>query len=391
MRPTALAPLVAGWTLLACSLAVASAARAHKPSDGYLSLEVVGRTVLGHVELAVRDLLAPLSLDASGDGAVTWGELRARARALDDYVHARLKLTDGDAPCAATLGALEVTRRDGQAHVRLPVRAECPRALARLGVGYGLFADLDPTHRGLLNLVVGSTRQSAVLRPDVAMQARVFEVADMAPTAGARFLHGARHALFGLETLLLLCMLLLPSMAHSGSRASADGSLWKERAPSYRSERFAWSEVARVALAFVLSSALTLALSAAGVLSPPPRWVGCAVALCLLFAALANLATPGLVRWRLALPLGLVHGFGLATSLAPPLGGASASAELWIVPALGALVASLFVALAMCGFGALRGTWVHRRVALAGGSTAVALIAVFWFVERLFDVSVLTP
>jgi hypothetical protein len=35
---------------------------------------------------------------------------------------------------------------------------------------------------------------------------------------------------------------------------------------------------------------------------------------------------------------------------------------------------------------AMRGTWTYRRVILAGGSAAIAAIALVWLVERAFDV-----
>ena len=64
------------WVLV---LALASGpALAHKPSDSYLSLELEGIELRGRWDIALRDLEYALALDANGDGAITWGEVRQR-------------------------------------------------------------------------------------------------------------------------------------------------------------------------------------------------------------------------------------------------------------------------------------------------------------------------
>jgi len=53
-------------------------AQAHKPSDSYLTLTVGGPPVAVRWDIALRDLDNVLALDRDADGAITWGELRAR-------------------------------------------------------------------------------------------------------------------------------------------------------------------------------------------------------------------------------------------------------------------------------------------------------------------------
>jgi hypothetical protein len=57
---------------------VSSASLAHKPSDSYLTLIVHEVTIEGQWDIALRDLDYAIGLDMNGDGAITWGELRAR-------------------------------------------------------------------------------------------------------------------------------------------------------------------------------------------------------------------------------------------------------------------------------------------------------------------------
>ena len=83
--------------LLACG-----AVHAHKPSDSYLSLGVEDKELRGQWDIALRDLEFAIGLDANGDGAITWGELRGKQAELAAYAFARLKVKD----CELRPGAL---------------------------------------------------------------------------------------------------------------------------------------------------------------------------------------------------------------------------------------------------------------------------------------------
>ena len=50
---------------------------AHKPSDSLLSLTVQHDRIEGRWDIALRDLDDAIGLDADGDGAITWGEVRS--------------------------------------------------------------------------------------------------------------------------------------------------------------------------------------------------------------------------------------------------------------------------------------------------------------------------
>jgi hypothetical protein len=66
-------------------------AQAHKPSDSYLVLRQLPSSVEGQWDIALRDLDYAIGLDADSDGAITWGELRARHDAIASYALARLQ------------------------------------------------------------------------------------------------------------------------------------------------------------------------------------------------------------------------------------------------------------------------------------------------------------
>jgi hypothetical protein len=139
-----------------------------------------------------------------------------------------------------------------------------------------------------------------------------------------------------------------------------------------------------VVTAFTVAHSLTLALSVLGVVRPPERLVEVGIAVTVFVAALANLLAVAPARWPMAFYLGLLHGFGFSNVLGG-LGvtGADAAGALFgfnvgVEVGQSAIVA-LFLPLAYL----LRHTWAYRRLALAGGSLAVACIAAVWTVQRL--------
>ena len=141
-----------------------------------------------------------------------------------------------------------------------------------------------------------------------------------------------------------------------------------------------------------MAHSITLSLAALHVISLPSRLVESAIAASVVVAALNNLKP--LVqgrRWVVAFGFGLVHGFGFATVLAE-LGLPSDALVLALVGfnlgvELGQLaIVLLFLPLAY----SLRRSQLYRRTLMVGGSVLIALVAAVWFVERAFDLSLLS-
>jgi HupE / UreJ protein len=375
--------LCLGLVLAAFALA-ALPARAHKPSDSYLSLSVNAEGASGQWDIALRDLDLALALDADGNGEITWGEVRARHGDIAAYASARLVVTADERACALQVGAQAIDSHTDGAYSVLPLTLRCEAAAPkRLEVAYTLFADLDPQHRGLLKLQAGSATRSAVLAPQAAAQA--FELA--APSRWRQFVdyvrEGVWHIWIGLDHILFLVSLLLPSVL----RWQPDQRRW---APVATLREALW-EVFGVVTAFTVAHSITLGLAALSVVELPSRWVESVIAASVVAAALNNIR-PLVTRrlWLVAFGFGLVHGFGFASVLAD-LGLPTEALALSLVGfnigvELGQLaIVALLVPLAF----ALRRTVLYRRAVMVGGSVAVALLAGIWLIERAADVSVL--
>jgi hypothetical protein len=367
---------------LASSLLVGvPAAWAHKPSDSYLGVTVTDAGMSGRWDIALRDLEFAIGLDADGNGEITWGELRARHADIASYALARLSVRADDAACTLAPGAQQVDEHTDGAYTVLPLVITCPRVPEKLTLHYTLFADIDPQHRGLLNLSVNGGTRTAVLGPQAATQ--TFELAQV--SRWRQFVDFARegvwHIWIGFDHILFLLSLLLPAvLVWRASRWQPADTL-----------RESFWDVFRIVTAFTVAHSITLSLATLQVVSLPSRLVESAIAASVVLAALNNVRP--LIhgrRWAVAFAFGLIHGFGFASVLADlglprdALALALVGFNLGVEGGQLAIVA-VFLPIAF----ALRRTTFYRRGVMVGGSLLIVGLAGVWLVERVFDLKLL--
>ena len=367
--------------LLALGVLLAAAAQAHKPSDSYLTLRVEGSAVHGQWDIALRDLDFAIGLDTNEDGNITWGEVRAHHSEIAAYALARLAIEAGGAPCPARATEHLIDNHSDGAYAVLRFTVQCAAPIATLDLHYSLFADLDPQHKGLLNLQYAGATRTAVFGPDSARQR--FELHEVG--LAAQFLQYVRegiwHIWVGFDHILFLLSLLLPAVL-----AFAAGA-WQPVAGF----RPAFWDVFKIVTSFTVAHSITLSLAALGVIDLPTRLTESAIALSVVLAALNNVFP--LVhgrRWMVAFAFGLIHGFGFASVL-KDLGLPQNALLLALVGfnlgvEIGQLaIVSVFLPLAY----AMRASWFYRRLVFVGGSLAISAVASVWLVERAFNVKLL--
>ena len=359
----------------------APAVLAHKPSDSYLAVAVAGETVRGQWDIALRDLDFAIGLDSDGNGEITWGEVRARHAEIAAYALARLTVALDGVACATRATEHLVDHHTDGAYAVLRFEADCPRPGAELTLGYRLFADVDPQHKGLLRLEHEGATRTAIFGPDAAEQR--FEL--KAPDRVAQFFEygreGVWHIWIGFDHILFLLSLLLPAVLAYVDRR------WRAV------ERFkpAFWDVLKIVTAFTVAHSITLSLAALGVIALPTRLTESAIALSVVLAALNNVFPLFLGRrWMVAFGFGLIHGFGFASVLAD-LGLPRDALLLALVGFnLGVETGQLaIVAVFLPAAFALRRTVFYQRVVMTGGSLLICLLATVWLAERAFDLKLL--
>ncbi len=358
-------------------VALAPEAFAHKASDAYLTLAQEGEAVTGRLDVALRDLDNVLDLDADGDGAITWGEVRTRQREIAGYALARLRLRSGGESCTLEAPTLAIDTHSDGAYAVLDLKGQCPAAAPALNVEYRLLFDADRQHRGLTRFTSGGQETSLAFSVDSPHATLAVGGSAFAQFA-AYVREGVQHIMSGFDHILFLVSLLLPAVLVR----SRDG--WAP-APSFRA---AFWDVFRVVTAFTIAHSITLTLATLGIVELPSRLVESAIALSVVLAALNNLfPVVGDGRWAVAFGFGLIHGFGFANSLADlglPAGSLALSLAGFNVGVELGQLAIVMVFLPLAFF--VRASWGYRRVALGAGSAAIATLAGLWFVGRAFDI-----
>lgn len=361
-------------------LGIAGTAQAHKPSDAYLTLEYRTNAIHGQWDLALRDLDEAVGLDANEDGDITWGEVLQAKASIFGYVRERLILASADTNnlTAWKISPTEllIDRHSDGVYAVARFEVSVPDRADAVKVRYSACFDFDPTHRGLLRLVHSGGETIGVFSPNT--PERTFQMGRSTGSHSGSFVHeGVWHIWSGYDHILFLLALLLPRVL----RRTRDG--WVPVGEL----RSIWPGILKIVSAFTVAHSITLALAATGVVLLPSRLVESVIALSVVLAAINNLYPMWQERgWMVAFGFGLIHGFGFAGALtdlglqsgglAWPLIGFNAGVELGQLA-----IVSVFLPVAFW----MRSGWFYPRVALQGGSVAIALLATAWTIQRVFE------
>ena len=143
--------------------------------------------------------------------------------------------------------------------------------------------------------------------------------------------------------------------------------------------------------AFTVAHSITLALTALGVIHLPGRIIEPIIALSIAFVAIENLFARDVRPWRTAVVFvfGLVHGMGFAEVFADAglrgTGLLTALVSFNVGVELGQLAV---VGLAFAVVGWFRKDPRYRQIVVMPASLLIALVAIFWTVQRTFGLGV---
>ena len=353
------------------------AAEGHQLSDSFLVMQVTNAQIIGHWDIAIKDLLHAKGIDPLDQ---KWRDLHSwdpESEMKGANVLSRLKIQINGAP--AEIKPVDYSRElynDGP-YAAMYFEIALPPSPRLLEVIYGLFFEFDPSHRGLMRLQTGGNNISAVFRPAQATQQ--FDLRNLSPSQ--RFFDfirlGVWHIWTGIDHILFLLALLLPSVLRW------QGGAW-EASSSFRATLIA---VLKIVTAFTLAHSITLSLAALKIVHLNSRLVETVIALSVAFAAFNNIFAllPDL-GWVIAFSFGLIHGFGFANvlsdlglergNLAPPLIGFNTGVELGQLA-----VVALFLPLAF----RLRSLPLYRVGVFKFGSLLILIVAGIWAWQRMFD------
>jgi hypothetical protein len=385
---------------------------AHKESDAYLTLRTDtanDHVMHGQWDIALRDLDYAIGLDSKHDGAITWGEVKAQRKVIEDYALSRLEVKGDGLTCAMQPTGQKIDEHTDGAYAVILFDSVCDKNIpSKLTVVYRLMYDLDPYHRGIVTIHAGDKIAGAVLGPSDPIASLNLREPDRWGEFKSFVTDGIWHIWTGIDHILFLLSLLFPAVLIR-RRIDNPGNGWRKTSvlaetsgammalaahpPRYRWEAAsgfwpAFLEVVKVVSAFSLSHSVTLSLAVLGIVDLPSRLVESGIALSVLVAALNNIYPVVHKRvWLIAFAFGFIHGLGFASALqglqlpagamAASLGGFSIGVEI----GQEAIVIA-FLPLAYL----LRKTWFYRVVVLRWGSLLIVALAAGWLVQRAFNI-----
>lgn len=357
-------------SLLLCLMALTSVAEAHKSSDSFLYFDQSATPTTLRLDIALRDLALITALDRNGDGQVTGEEWRRHQPAIEQTLADNLTLSNASGACALAPQQQGISQHSDGAYAVVRFTVACPDEAPATQFGYNLLAGVDAQHRGLLEHTRTDGQTLAVLTPGE--EPHALSSAN-APGAFVTFLwQGILHLVLGFDHVLFLLVLILPATLRSG-----------EPSGDNLTQRL-WS-LAGIVTAFTVAHSITLVLAALKVVTLPIGWVELVIALSIALAAL-NIFWPVLGRktWKLAFGFGLIHGFGFASVLGELTSGTSETVKALAGFNIGVELGQLALLCAVFPLLYALSAWPgYRRAVVPAMALAVAVISLYWAVERI--------
>jgi len=372
------------WLMVAFILAAliwSLKAAAHSSSNSYLTLSAPKDQLSLRADIHFRDVDLIFDLDADRDGQVTWREAQMRSLELSAWLEQGLQLSESGKKCSLGKADLQVSQLADGTYLSAMWAPDCKRIndinSADFTLSYKLIFQQDSLHKGLLKVDLPNLQSSALLSPE-RPDAQISLTESSALRVFSKYIiEGVWHIWIGIDHIVFLISLLLLAPLQPSRKKITQ---W----PAAKAARPVLLDILAVVTAFTIAHSITLGLTVMEWLTPPSNLIEPAIALSVVLASLNNLLGGySLKRWRLAFVFGLIHGFGFAnvlldlglpnSALVAALGGFNLGVEL-------GQLAIVMVFLPMAWL--LRSTLFYRWVVVAGGSFVIALLGVYWLLDR---------
>ncbi|MEM7325237.1 MAG: HupE/UreJ family protein [Actinomycetota bacterium] len=383
--------LILALGLVLITVFSASAASAHRGEQSYLYLDVTETELGGSVHLPYTDIREVLGLSLEGTDEEIQAELAANRDELINYIKTHTSIgADG------VEWALEFSDEDpglldegegAPGYALFPYVADLPvsEVPRELDVTFDPFlSELDGRDSIVL---VGNDWQRGVFDQE-ANELRVFTPGDASATIDlgnpSQWLNftgsiglGVDHIQDGPDHVFFVLVLLIPSvLVFAGT--------WKP-APSFISSLW---RILKIVTMFTLAHSITFTLAGLDFIPlPSAKIVETVIAVSIAAAAIHNLRPVFLNReWLLAFGFGLFHGLGFA-SLVEEL---DTDRGTQLISLLGRNIGieigqAVVVLVAFPALFLLRRTRYYNPLMIVG-SIGLAIIAIIWAIERIFEV-----
>lgn len=401
-------------------MAIPYALQGHAPDQSYVFMKIYEDKVGGVIEITTKDLNK--ALDLNFPKGLTMEQLTPHLERIKSYVLGKVGFRSiaGDHPIKfLEVGLLDMDDLGEFVQLNFELGRTTPIPDA-LDVQYEVLFDKDPNHQGLLVVAynwkagIFDNEAQVSLVYDSGSGIQELDLTESSVMKGfwAMIKQGVWHIWIGLDHILFLLALVLPAVAIRLRKEKKEGvekkkfslkdiDVHKQLSPAGLKaamknwipvEKFrpALIYVVKIVTYFTIAHTITLSLAALGVVKLPSAMVEAIIAFSIALAAYHNISPLfGKRDWLIAFGFGLFHGFGFASVL----GEIGLRGEFMTLSLLGfnlgvelgqlAIICVMFPVLYF-----IRKSTYYPKI-LIYGSVFLIAIALYWFVERSFDVNFL--
>lgn len=390
--------LTAFFLLFLAFFTAPTLSNAHAPDQGYLYLSIHKNAIDGRFELIAKDINRALGTNLPDD--LTMEQLQQHLSDIQAYFRERtsFKTSDGTSyplkfrePTILDLNEMEDYIRF---HFELEGVSDIPD---QLEVSYNVLFDRYANHRGWLimeynwkaGVINNQSLATTIFSPDNTVT--VLDLTDASVWNGFWALTklGIWHIWIGLDHILFIVALILPAVVRRRKEGDeivgADNysSTWKP----VNKFRPAFLYIIKIITFFTIAHSITLALASLGIINLSSRLVESIIAVSIALAAYHNIQPVFKGKeWIIAFVFGLFHGFGFASVLGekgisgdylvPSLLGFNLGVEIGQVLIICLVFPILFM---------IRKRKIYPKI-ITYGSVVLIFIAMYWAVERAFEV-----
>ena len=394
MTPRLRLLVVALLAVLAAPLLDSSTAHAHSGNQSYVYLEIFDTAIAGRVEYPIKDLNRLLDLDIPIGEPDTLSAVLDHADLIQAYTreHLAIRATEDSQAWAYEFDEVEVLDLDSNSYAvfefELTERFDPPPRI--FSVSYDGIIEADSNRSAFLLIATDwgsgtfNNEGDEFVRFSSGDTVQTVDLDDPSWWKGMSGVIelGAEHIRIGTDHILFVLALVLPSVL---IYKKSDGDEQQQWHPSAKFGSSLW-RVLKIVTMFTIAHSITLALGGLGYVELSPRLVETIIALSIAAAAIHNIH-PIFVNkeWVMAFGFGLFHGFGFAGLLSElgldrnnrvqSLLGFNIGVELGQATIILMVFPVLFI---------LRRTRFYLAF-LRIGSVGLAVIALAWATERIFD------
>jgi len=340
---------------------------AHQYRCSYLNFDFNNTTPALEWEIETLHLERIFELDDNKDGDVKWDELFNHKVKIIEHIQKYFKLKIDNESFDLQIKDFKLEDYDDLTYIIIDI--PLAQNTKKIDIDYNLFFKEDSIYRCFVQFV--DKNSTSINTLFLGHQQLSIEVKNhknnLFQSLKEFFIEGIWHIWIGIDHILFLLMLIIPSV--------------KNR------EKFkpVFIEILKIVTAFSLAHSITLTLSALDLVTISSKFIEVTIAISVLLTALNNVfeKIKGFY-WQIAFGFGLIHGFGFANAL----GELELAREFFIyllaIFNIGIEFGQLvIVVIVLPILFMLRKSKIYLIGILKIGSLLTAILATWWIIERI--------